>query len=239
MRIMYDGIDSDAAVIPTEAELVAGYVDGDYAWSEEDWARFPHAVHVGIAVHPTTDAGIVLDCEPGNATPQEAVNWVLTRRHAGVDPTIYCNQQNPTTGWPAIRAAFQTHDVPEPHWWVADYDNVATIPAGAIAKQYQTTNRWDVSAVADYWPGVDPAPKPAPARVPQLEEDTMYLITAPSTAAANSPKAVFMLQGTEYVHVPDPAKYERLVKLGAKVGEVDYDTHAWLLDVFHGTAAAA
>jgi hypothetical protein len=166
MRTMYDGIASDAPVIPTTAQLVAGYVDGHYAWTDADWARFPHATHVRIATSATTDDGHVLDVETGNATPEEAVNWVLTRRHAGADPTVYCGQ----SAWPAIRAAFIHHDVPEPHYWVAHYDGDPAIPAGAIAKQYQSTAEWDLSSVADHWPGVDPATPTAPTAPAATEE---------------------------------------------------------------------
>ena len=166
MRIMYDGIDSDAAVIPTGAALVAGYVDGDYAWTAADWARFPASVHVKIAVKSTTNAGSVLDVETGDATPAESVNWALTRRGSGADPTVYCN----TTTWPAVRSAFQARRVPEPHYWVASYNSDPAIPAGAIAHQYASFTRWDLSSVADYWPGVDPVPSAASKPV-QLEED--------------------------------------------------------------------
>jgi hypothetical protein len=166
---MFDGIASDATVIPVGAQLVAGYVDGDYVWTLADWTRFPGAIHVGIAVRSTTDAGIVLDVETGNASPEEAVNWVLARRHAGADPTVYCGESS----WATVRAAFATHDVPEPHWWVANYNGDTSIPAGAIAHQYENTARWDVSSVADYWPGVDPAPAttPGPPKPAAAKED--------------------------------------------------------------------
>jgi hypothetical protein len=162
---MYDGIDSDADVIPTNAQLVAGYVDGDYVWSTADWARFPHSVHVGIAVRSSTDAGNVLDVETGDATPVESVTWVLARRNSGADPTVYCN----TSTWPSVRSAFQSRSVTEPHYWVANYNGDTAIPSGAVAHQYETTARWDLSSVADYWPGVDSAAPPAPS--PDTEED--------------------------------------------------------------------
>lgn len=167
-RIMYDGIDSDAEIIPTNAQLVAGYVDGDYAWSTADWARFPRSVHVRIAVRSRTNAGSVLDVETGDATPAASVDWVLLRRGAGADPTVYCNAST----WPAVRAAFHARSVPEPHYWIADYNGSTAIPAGAIAHQYAEASRWDLSSVADYWPGVDPAPNPTPAPIP---EDVMQM----------------------------------------------------------------
>lgn len=165
-RLMYDGINTDTAAIPTSAQLVAGYIDGLYAWSAADWARFPTSVHVRIAVFAATDDGHVLDCEPGNCAPAQAVDWVLMRRRAGADPTVYCGRN---TWWSQIRAAFQARGVPEPHYWVADYSVDQTnpqIPAGAVALQYRDAGAYDLSAVADYWPGVDPPPE----GVPQMEQ---------------------------------------------------------------------
>lgn len=161
-RTMYDGV--NASRLPANAQLVAGYVDGLYAWSAADWARFPTSVKVRIAVFSSTNDGEVLDVEPGNATPAESVDWVLMRRGAGVDPTVYMN----TSTWPTVRAAFNARRVTEPHYWVAQYDGVATLPAGAIAKQYFNDNQagYDLSVVADFWPGVDPTPSAGgPARL--------------------------------------------------------------------------
>lgn len=168
-RTMYDGIASDAAVIPTGAQIVAGYVDGNYAWSTKDWARFPHAIHVTIAAHPGTNAGTVGDGPPDNGTWAQWVQWTVRRRAAGTDPTMYTNGSS----WAAGKAAFAAAHVAEPHWWIADYDGDPTIPAGAIAKQYQSTDRWDLSSVADHWPGVDPAPATnPPATPPAAPEET-------------------------------------------------------------------
>ncbi|HEU5428066.1 MAG TPA: hypothetical protein VFU74_14395 [Actinocrinis sp.] len=144
-RTMYDGV--DASRLPTNAQLVAGYVDGLYVWSAADWARFPHSVKVRIAVFSSTNDGEVLDVEPGNATPAESVDWVLRRRGAGVDPTVYMN----TSTWPTVRSAFGARGVAEPHYWIAQYDGVASLPAGAVAKQYYNNDQagYDLSVVAD------------------------------------------------------------------------------------------
>lgn len=155
MRIMYDGIDSDADVIPTSAQLVAGYDDGFYAWKDTDWARFPDSVHVHIVAHQTTNSGAVLDVEEGNASPAQSVDWVLMRRLAGADPTVYCNEENTL---PLVQAAFKARNVIEPHYWLANYNGSQTIPVGAVAHQYESDVNWDISSVADYWPGVDPVP---------------------------------------------------------------------------------
>lgn len=156
MRTMYDSV--DASAIPTTAPIVAGYVDGAYVWSSGNWGRFPHSIKVRIAVFADTDDGHVLDVEQGNATPGEAPGWVLARRKAGVDPTVYCSLSE----WTTLRNAFTHANVAAPHWWIAHYDGIETIPVGAIAKQYaddtMLSGHYDLSAVADYWPGVDPRP---------------------------------------------------------------------------------
>jgi hypothetical protein len=179
---MYDSVDPFA--IPAEAAMVAGYVDGTYRWPQSGWDRFPHAVKVRIAVHASTNDGLVLDREPGDATAAEAVDWVLMRRRAGVDPWVYCSLSD----WPACRNAFAARNVAEPHWWVAAYpgptDSHGTpvIPAGAVAHQYTDatrpdgTHHWDESIVADYVPGIDPAPNPV-----HTEDDMFKFIADLST----------------------------------------------------------
>jgi hypothetical protein len=118
-----------------------------------------------------------------DATPEESVSWVLTRRDAGIDPSVYCDE----AVRPQVRAAFGTHGVPEPHWWVAQYDGIAELLAGAVAKQCKTTPGWDESVVADCWPGVDPEAAPTP------EENDM------STTSANGRAGLSWQQGARHV----------------------------------------
>lgn len=148
-RTMYDSV--NVSGIPASAKMVAGYVDGHYANFALMRSRFPSAIVVGIAVSPHTDAGTVIDVEKGDATPAGAVSWVLMRRRAGCDPTVYCNQ----AAWSQVRAAFQSAGVAEPHYWIAKWDGVASLLPNTVAKQYQNHASYDVSAVADHWPGVD------------------------------------------------------------------------------------
>jgi hypothetical protein len=145
MRLMYDS--TTASAIPANAEIVAGYVDGRYAWSQADWNRFPNAQKVRIAVFPWTNDGEVLDCEPGDATPAECAAWIKMRQASGVQvPTIYCSASD----LPAVRAACEglTYDV-----WLADPTGV---PHNShAATQYAWTNtggHYDLSLCADYWP---------------------------------------------------------------------------------------
>jgi hypothetical protein len=131
--------------------MAAGYLNGICKWPAAAWVKFPQAVQ--ICTNPILNIGVVLDVETGDATPQNAPAWVAKRRAAGVDPTVYMNAST----WPAVIAAFKADGVTEPHYWVAHYDGIATIPAGAIAKQYRNSVApgYDLSIVADYWPGVD------------------------------------------------------------------------------------
>lgn len=153
MRTMYDSI--DVAGIPADATMVAGYVDGHWPTMAALAERFPHAVRVGIAVFASTNDGHVLDVETGDAAPADAPGWVRRRRAAGVDPTVYCNAST----WPAVHTAFAAAGDAEPHYWIALYDGAPSIPTGAIAKQYRNTPSYDISVVADYWPGIDPPPE--------------------------------------------------------------------------------
>src|SRR5207302_962487 len=155
-RTLYDSI--TATDIPASAQVVAGYVNGTYRWSDADWARFPNAIKVRIATRANVNDGHVLDVETGAATPGQAPGWVQMRRAAGIDPTVYCNASTQV----AVQAAFDAAGVPQPHYWIAHYDNVPSLPPGAVAKQYidppSAGGHYDLSTVADYWPGVDPVP---------------------------------------------------------------------------------
>lgn len=159
MRTMYDSV--TAADIPTTATLVAGYVDGVPRWSPADWARFPGATKVRIALDPATNDGHVLDVERGAANPDQAPGWVLRRRAAGMIPTVYCS----VALWPALRQQFAAQHVEPPLWWIAAYPGGGplNVPDGAIAHQFAGENtgsggHFDLSAVRDYWPGVDARP---------------------------------------------------------------------------------
>ena len=177
MRTMYDAI--YPANIPTDAQMVAGYIDGRWAWTAAEWALFPNAVKVRIAVFPSTNDGHCLDIEPGDATPAQGPAWVVMRRNAGVDPSVYCN----TATWPAVRAAFAAAQVAEPHYWIAAYPgNGPNLYPGSVAHQYANPGPVDISVVADYWPGVDPAPTasarptispPTAATIDPFQEDPM------------------------------------------------------------------
>lgn len=88
-RTMYDSVDWQK--IPANAKMVAGYVDGAFAWPAEAWARFPKAAHVRISVIPPgdpKDAG-VLDVESGAASVADAPGFIRDRRQKKKRAVIY------------------------------------------------------------------------------------------------------------------------------------------------------
>lgn len=143
MTIMYDSV--TAAAIPQNAAVVAGYVDGKFAWSSADWALFPNAYHVRITVFGGTLAADVIDVENGDATPATAVQWASDIRAVGRIPIVYCNENT----WPSVETAFAS--IAPPVYWIANYDGAQTIPNGADAKQYMNTPSYDLSVVDDYF----------------------------------------------------------------------------------------
>lgn len=171
-RTMYDSV--TASDIPQDADMVAGYVDGPYAWSPDDWGSFDHATVVHISINPHHDAGDVLDVEQGDARPSQAPNWVQKRRRAHVDPVVYCSANL----WPAVRDVFDKTDVSPPHWWVADWTGHPHVPAGAVACQYasaeQVGHHYDLSRVTSGWP--DHGNPPRHHRTPRPDRDAQYTV---------------------------------------------------------------
>ncbi len=176
---MYDGISSLAAGIARQfprAEMVAGYVNGSYAWTQAEWDLFPHAVKVQVTVTAAADAGDVLDVESGDATPEQTAGWIRMRKAAGYyRPSIYCN----LASIPAVRQGTGAYILGRDYdIWVADWTgspHQVTAPglpeATCSATQYQNTADYDLSVVYDAgWPHrtapEPPAPKPEepPAR---------------------------------------------------------------------------
>ena len=88
--------------------------------------------------------------------------WVQRRRAAGIDPTVYCNQENSLH---LVQAAFQAAGIPEPHYWTAAYPGIGkALYANTISHQYANPltsgGHFDLSVVAPYWPGVDASSTP-------------------------------------------------------------------------------
>jgi len=153
-RYGYDSV--TPSNIPTDAPVVFGYVDGHYAWSAGDWARFTTRTKIRIAVFPGTNDGHVLDCEPGDAVPSQCPGWVKMRRNAGIDPTVYTSLGE----WGQVIDAFNSAGVAQPHYWIAAYPGAGEVQQTlrgltSIAHQFTDTGAYDKSVVIDVWPGVD------------------------------------------------------------------------------------
>jgi hypothetical protein len=158
-RIMFDSV--DPTQIPTTAELVAGYVNGSYKWSEEGWALFPNAGKLTINVTgDAADGGQALDVENYDATPADAPVWFDARTKAGATGlVIYCNRST----LPAVEAAMG----PDRGFyrWIATLDGTLAIPGftpfnGPAAVQFagsaQAGRNVDVSLVVN--DGLLPSP---------------------------------------------------------------------------------
>lgn len=164
-RTMYDAI-VPANIPIDDPQMVAGYVSGSWPDFAEMVTRFPDAVHVSVATHVDTDA-MMLDIEKWDAAPSQAPAWCVRQRRRGQIPSLYFSESL----WPEVRAAFRARNVTEPLYCIANANNQAVMIPGAIAHQYAFRGAYDLSIVADYWPGVDvappkhPKPKPRPRKI--------------------------------------------------------------------------
>lgn len=157
MRTMYDAIyPAEIEKVEPHPEMVAGYVNGSWPSYFDMVKRFPDAVHVSIAVNIYADA-MCLDVEGGDASNAQAPAWCVRQRRRGQIPTVYTFHAN----LPALRAAFTAAGVAEPLYSIADTGLGPVMIPGCIAHQYAFKGGYDVSVVADYWPGVD-APRHRP-----------------------------------------------------------------------------
>jgi hypothetical protein len=136
---MYDAV--TPGNIPTSAQVVAGYIDGDYAWSSSDWSRFPDAEKVLITVTGSL-TGNVADVENGDMTPAQAAKWIEAKQREGKRGcTIYCNRSSLGAIWSACRGHAY-------YIWVADWTGNPHEVHATIATQYSNVdNSYNLSMV--------------------------------------------------------------------------------------------
>jgi hypothetical protein len=154
--------------IPVGTPIVAGYVPPSrFAWPAQAWARFAGSVEVRITPSVSVwGPGVqVLDVEPGDATAAQVPGWVANSRNAGQEPTVYTSSAN----WANVINACLRAGVGVPEFWIADWNDAPVLPSitvggvtyAAVAHQYAdpatSGGDYDLSTVADYWPGVDGA----------------------------------------------------------------------------------
>jgi peptidoglycan hydrolase-like protein with peptidoglycan-binding domain len=162
MTIMYDSVDVTA--IPSDAVVVAGYVDGAYNNLDAIKTRFPGAEWVGITVTGLAGAKVA-DCERGDLSPTDAVNWAASELAAGRSPCIYTSRSvfegdvafssfrvTGPNGWEvALNASVD--------FWIADWTGQDHLYLGSVATQWASLPGFDISTTNGSWP-LEPAPPP-------------------------------------------------------------------------------
>ena len=215
MRQMLDTV--NAARLPVDASMVGAYTDGLYANEAAVRARCPHALVVTITPHGLAGANVG-DCETGDLTPFSAAAWAAREVRSRRKPTIYCNLST----WSLVKTEVSKVGITgKVSYWIAHYDNIAKLIPGAVAKQYieRTDLNLDFSVAADYWPGVDPEPIPAP----NLPEETSMRIIR--TIPDGSRPLVILKDDGHVVEISN-AKRQALIRYGVPESEgspADYD----------------
>lgn len=160
-----------AADIPVSGTDVAmGYANGRYAWSQADWIRFGHIVHVSIDVNGSSPSADVLDVETGDATVSQAPSWArLHNAHSEFPAVIYCSRSVLTPLFNAM-AANGLQIGRDFKIWIATLDGTRAVPdmTGVVAVQYagesQTGGHYDESIIYDdTWKATVPIPPQPPA----------------------------------------------------------------------------
>lgn len=132
---LYDSVNADA--IPPDAQVVAGYIDGKYAWTQIDFDKFPNARVLRITV-TGQDGADVLDVENGDVPNSGVAGWVA--RNPG--KYVYTSRFN----WPLVRAALQGANLDHlVKYWIADWTNVPHMLDGANFVQWTSSRNFDVS----------------------------------------------------------------------------------------------
>jgi peptidoglycan hydrolase-like protein with peptidoglycan-binding domain len=171
MGTMYDS--ETPAAIPSDAEIVAGYVDGQWPDYDELVTLFPNARHVSITVSGMSTA-LVGDCEKGDMSPAGLAIWVKAEIGAGRRPTLYYSKDNAG----AVSAALLAEGLAltAVDYWVADWTGEAHLLPGTVATQWASPGtgsggNYDISETVEAWPpaSVEPAPEPSPVPPPSPE----------------------------------------------------------------------
>lgn len=129
---MFDSVDG-AAVIPTDAAAVAGYVGGQWPNYQALVHAFPHAKHLSVAVNASEDADC-LDVESGDATAAQAPAWIARQVKRGVKlPVVYTSVSNVAA---LLSAGVKRDGI---RLWTAHYTNTAHICSPACGNGMTTT----------------------------------------------------------------------------------------------------
>lgn len=182
MGKMFDS--TNAKNIPTDAKIVAGYVNGRYAWRQADWDLHSQAIPVPIQIfipgqdHTPIKSALVLDVEANDAAKpqaQQAIDeFVVAKNKQGIIPCIYTSQSTLHYVWRGRGVDY----------WIATLDGRERLVPGCCATQYVDTGPYDVSLTQDWWPrnyaqsqeGIPPMPNGQPVGISLTPSGKGYLI---------------------------------------------------------------
>ena len=135
------------SVTPTSVpwgKSVAAYANGNYRASISDVAHHDNVLWIDI--NGSNPEAMVLDVEPGDATPAGAAHWVQKRlnRHRNSIAIVYTFR----AAWPSVK-----HYVGGPpswmwskvHYWIADPTGVPHVIPGSSATQWYWGKSYDIS----------------------------------------------------------------------------------------------
>lgn len=164
MTLMEDA--TNVANLDPSAPVVAVYMDGLYRTTlAAVRARCPNSAVAWITVLANPQ-GQIYDCEPGNGTPTNAATYAMQRLALGFTPIVYCGEM---TWWTTIEGLINAAGGGgRVLYWVANYNGIQAIPAGADAKQYADPGPVDLSQVDDKFLAAIGATTPPPGDPPEM-----------------------------------------------------------------------
>ena len=183
-RKMADSIDVNA--LPVDVDIWAMYVNGKWPTFNMPPRKLPPGKTIRvltISIDAETYAG-AYDVERYDLKPENVPRALQTNPHA----TIYASIDM----WQQVKNVCAENGLKLPPWWAAVPGFHALYP-GSIATQYETIDGYDLSVVADYWPGFD---------IPQATQpqgDT----TMPYVAEETPGTRQYLIDGNTKLYIPD------------------------------------
>jgi hypothetical protein len=156
-----------AGYLPSNELYGVYYCDGKYANLSAVRRRLPHATLYAITVFGRTGAGVfACDCEQGDLTPEQAVEWVDEQIKFNVPLICVYASADTWLGAADLWGKLEAHG-PRIKRWVADYNDVksTTITYNGRtetfdAHQYNSDPRLDYDVAADgFFTPFKPRPK--------------------------------------------------------------------------------
>jgi hypothetical protein len=154
---VYDAISPLVKNIPKDVPAIAYYLNGNFAWTQDQVNSFPDALKTTISVKVGQIADW-LDVESGDAKPQDAATWEGTG--------IYCDRAN----WPLVKQ----YAPPRMLYWIAIPGATGLIP-GATAVQYYYPGPYDISYFDQTFFKLGP-----PIVSPTKDSEMNYVVTCPN-----------------------------------------------------------